>query len=209
MRALSAYPIPAEQGFFEEEIKKSRFLTYVAQVQNRTSAQDYLEKIRKQHPGARHHCWAFIAGRPDDGQVFGFSDDGEPSGTAGKPILSCLQGSGLGEVIAVVVRYSGGIKLGTGGLVRAYGNGPQQVLKLITTVQRVPMHNLRLQLDYSLQSSIGMLLDRYQGQALEVYYGVGVEMLVAIPQTEIEAFRVEAIERTHGQLQILPADPEQ
>ncbi len=209
MRPQSAYPIPAEPGFFEEEIKKSRFLTYVAQVQGRDAAQAYIDEIRQMHPDARHHCWAFVAGRPDDGQQYGFSDDGEPSGTAGKPILSCLQGSGLGEVVAVVVRYSGGIKLGTGGLVRAYSNGPQQVLKQITTVQRVPMHNLLLRMDYSLQSAISMLLEQYQGQTVQVDYGAEIEMLVAVPQTELEAFRRDAVERTHGQLQILTTDPEQ
>ncbi|WP_200818668.1 YigZ family protein, partial [Colwellia marinimaniae] len=88
-------------------------------TKGRQAADQFVRDIKAQHPSARHHCWAFVAGRPSDGQQYGFSDDGEPSGTAGKPILNCLLGCNVGEMTAVVVRYYGGIKLGTGGLVRA------------------------------------------------------------------------------------------
>ncbi len=79
--------------------------------------------MKQKHPDARHNCWGFVAGRPDDSMLWGFSDDGEPSGTAGKPILAQLSGCGVGEITAVVTRYYGGIRLGTGGLVKAYGGG--------------------------------------------------------------------------------------
>ncbi len=89
------------------------------------------ESVRAEHPDARHHCVAWVAGPPDDSQQLGFSDDGEPAGTAGKPMLSQLMGSGVGEITAVVVRYYGGILLGTGGLVKAYGGGVQQALNML------------------------------------------------------------------------------
>lgn len=131
------YKIPKSAVIFEEEIKKSRFITYLQHVENLTQAKAFWQQIKSQHPQARHHCWATIAGAPNDSQQFGFSDDGEPAGTAGKPMLSALQGSKIGEICAVVVRYYGGILLGTGGLVRAYGNGVQQALTLLETAVKV------------------------------------------------------------------------
>lgn len=127
---MAEYLVPQSAVVFEEEIKKSRFITYLARTEGLAEAKTFWAKIKQQHPQARHHCWAAVAGKPTDSQQLGFSDDGEPVGTAGKPMLSALQGSGIGEISAVVVRYYGGILLGTGGLVRAYGNGVQQAFKL-------------------------------------------------------------------------------
>ena len=113
---------------FSEEIKKSRFITYLAPVDSKQAALAYLQEIKTLHKEARHHCWAYVAASPKDSVLMGCSDDGEPKGTAGKPMMALLQGCQIGEIMAVVVRYSGGIKLGTGGLVRAYSNGIQQLL---------------------------------------------------------------------------------
>ncbi|STJ21049.1 Xaa-Pro dipeptidase [Escherichia coli] len=101
--------------------KKSRFITLLAHTDGVEAAKAFVESVRAEHPDARHHCVAWVAGAPDDSQQLGFSDDGEPAGTAGKPMLAQLMGSGVGEITAVVVRYYGGILLGTGGLVKAYG----------------------------------------------------------------------------------------
>jgi len=112
-------------------------------------AKAFWVEIKSQHPNARHHCWAAVAGKPTDSQQLGFSDDGEPAGTAGKPMLSALQGSQVGEISAVVVRYYGGILLGTGGLVRAYGNGVQQALKLLETERKVERQLFQVHCDYA------------------------------------------------------------
>ena len=134
---MAEYLIPKSAVVFEEEIKKSRFITYLQHTEGLEQAKAFWAEIKAQHPNARHHCWAAVAGKPTDSQQLGFSDDGEPAGTAGKPMLSALQGSQVGEISAVVVRYYGGILLGTGGLVRAYGNGVQQALKLLETERKV------------------------------------------------------------------------
>ena len=128
---MAEYLIPKSAVVFEEEIKKSRFITYLQHTEGLEQAKAFWAEVKAQHPTARHHCWAAVAGKPTDSQQLGFSDDGEPAGTAGKPMLSALQGSQVGEISAVVVRYYGGLLLGTGGLVRAYGNGVQQALKLL------------------------------------------------------------------------------
>lgn len=134
---MAEYLIPKSAVVFEEEIKKSRFITYLQHTEGLEQAKAFWAEIKAQHPNARHHCWAAVAGKPTDSQQLGFSDDGEPAGTAGKPMLSALLGSQVGEISAVVVRYYGGILLGTGGLVRAYGNGVQQALKLLETERKV------------------------------------------------------------------------
>ena len=129
----SKYLVPASLSSISEEIRKSRFLSFIQHTPDRCAAREWMAAIRAEHPQARHCCWASLSGNPDDSQCLGFSDDGEPSGTAGRPLLQLLQGSGLGEVTAMVVRYYGGIKLGTGGLVRAYSSGIGQLLKTLPT----------------------------------------------------------------------------
>ena len=134
------YLIPIDRVIFEEEIKKSLFITHIAHTPTIEIAKAFVDEIKTQHASARHNCWGFVAGRPEDSLLWGFSDDGEPSGTAGKPILAQLSGSGIGEMTAVVTRYSGGIKLGTGGLVKAYGGGVQQALKQVQTIEKKNHH---------------------------------------------------------------------
>lgn len=138
---MAEYLVPKSAVVFEEEIKKSRFITYLQRTEGLEEAKAFWAKIKLEHSSARHHCWATVAGKPTDSQQLGFSDDGEPAGTAGKPMLNALLGCGVGEISVVVVRYFGGTLLGTGGLVRAYGNGVQQALKLLETetkVERTP-----------------------------------------------------------------------
>ncbi len=142
------YLIPLSPVVTEEEIKKSRFITYLAHTPGIDSAKAFVAEIKAKHADARHNCWAFVAGRPDDSMSWGFSDDGEPSGTAGKPILAQLTGSGVGEITAVVTRYYGGIRLGTGGLVKAYGGGVQQALLQLTTKEKAITVQFTLSCEY-------------------------------------------------------------
>lgn len=125
---MKNYQRPAAAHEIELEIKRSRFLGLAMPVHSVEDAQQQLAAIRAAHPHANHHCWARISGKPDEVRLWDSSDDGEPRGTAGRPMLQILQHSGLGEIQVVVVRYFGGIKLGTGGLVRAYGQSVNEVL---------------------------------------------------------------------------------
>ncbi len=105
---MESWLIPAAPVTVVEEIKKSRFITLLAHTDGVEAAKAFVESVRAEHPDARHHCVAWVAGAPDDSQQPGFSDDGEPAGTAGKPMLAQLMGSGVGQITAVVVRYYGG-----------------------------------------------------------------------------------------------------
>lgn len=134
----STYAVPRFSITVEHEIKRSRFIALVEHVEDRQQAFHYIEQIKIRYPDARHHCWAYVAGPPEGATRIAFNDDGEPQGTAGKPILNVLQHHKVGEVLVVVVRYFGGIKLGTGGLVRAYSGVTQAAMEQLQTKLKVP-----------------------------------------------------------------------
>ncbi|AHG20514.1 hypothetical protein Z042_13405 [Chania multitudinisentens RB-25] len=201
---MQPYLIPGAVLSVSEEIKKSRFITLLAPTCGVDAAKAFIQQVREEHPTARHHCWAFVAGAPDDSQQLGFSDDGEPSGTAGKPILAQLMGSGIGEITAVVVRYYGGIKLGTGGLVRAYGGGVQQALKQLTVSNKIPQLEYTLQCDYAQLALIENLLQQSEGRIVHGEYGVAVTLYLALPVTEVEMFGNKLRDLSRGNLQLAP-----
>ncbi|NKI74493.1 IMPACT family protein [Dickeya sp. CFBP 2040] len=183
---MKSYPVPASSVSVHEDIKKSRFLTLLAPACGVEAARSMIQQARELHPSAAHHCWAYVAGAPDDSQQLGFSDDGEPSGTAGKPMLAQLMGSGIGEVVAVVVRYYGGIRLGTGGLVKAYGGGVQQALKQLPVQQKVMYQMYRLQCDYALLPQVENVVLALQGQVVSAEYASEVSLQLAFPVTAVD-----------------------
>lgn len=196
------YHILQDDISFQEEIKKSRFITYLAHVQGKQQALDYLQSIRVLHKEARHHCWAYIAGSPKDSMKMGCSDDGEPKGTAGKPMLSVLQGTNVGEIMAVVVRYSGGIKLGTGGLVRAYAGGIQQLLPTIQTVEKRFYQQYALHCDYAQMALIENLLSSTYGRIVEVEYLQSVSAIVEVDLQFTEQFNKKLEALTQGRVSV-------
>lgn len=177
---MEAFDIPAQAlSVSEETIKKSRFITLLAHTCGVDAARAFVQQVKQDHPTARHHCWAWVAGAPNDSQQLGFSDDGEPSGTAGKPMLAQLMGADIGEITAVVVRYYGGIMLGTGGLVKAYGGGVQQGLKQLERQRKVPVKLFTLQCDYAQLSDIERLVQRFEGSISESQYLDRITMTLA------------------------------
>lgn len=204
---MDAYDIPAEAvSLSEETIKKSRFITLLAHTDGVEAARAFVQQVKAEHPAARHHCWAWVAGAPDDSQQLGFSDDGEPSGTAGKPMLAQLMGSGVGEITAVVVRYYGGIMLGTGGLVKAYGGGVQQGLKQLARCRKVPMQSFTLQCDYAQLNDIERLLQRFDGKVEESHYLDRITLHLALPHSQIDGFRQNLSDYSRGVLTLIPLE---
>lgn len=204
---MDAYDIPAEAvSLSEETIKKSRFITLLAHTDGVEAARAFVQQVKAEHPTARHHCWAWVAGAPSDSQQLGFSDDGEPSGTAGKPMLAQLMGSGVGEITAVVVRYYGGIMLGTGGLVKAYGGGVQQGLKQLARCRKVPMQSFTLQCDYAQLSDIERLLQRFDGKVEESHYLDRITLRLALPHSQIDGFRQNLSDYSRGVLTLIPLE---
>lgn len=194
--------IPKAEAIFEEEIKKSRFITYLRHTEGMEQAKAFLAEMKALHSSARHWCWATVAGTPTDSQQYGFSDDGEPSGTAGKPMLSYLLGSGLGEITAVVVRYYGGIQLGTGGLVKAYGNGVQQALLALETVRKVLRENYRLQCEYEQFNTLSHLQQDWDIEILDQQFGEKIALRWAVNPAQVDEIQATLTQRFAGRLQL-------
>ncbi|EGR1513321.1 YigZ family protein [Vibrio vulnificus] len=198
------YLIPAQVVQFEAEIKKSLFITYLAHTPTIEAAKAFVERIKTQHADARHNCWAFVAGRPEDSMKWGFSDDGEPSGTAGKPILAQLSGSGVGEITAVVTRYYGGIRLGTGGLVKAYGGGVQQALKLLQTIEKKITTKLRLELDYAFVPIAQSIMQQFGAFEVDAQYSESVVLVVELEVRNVEMFTQTMINKSSAKALVTP-----
>jgi len=201
---MESWLIPAEPVTFSEEIKKSRFITLLAHTEGTAAAKAFLDKVRSEHPAARHHCWAWVAGAPDDSQQLGFSDDGEPAGTAGKPILAQLLGRQIGEITAVVVRYYGGVKLGTGGLVKAYGGGVQQALDKLPVIRKVALTEYSLHCDYAQLAGIETLLKQFQGVIVESDFQAFVMLRIALPHSQLATFNARLSDFSRGSLLLKP-----
>lgn len=201
---MDAWEIPAESFSYSEEIKKSRFITFLSHTDGVEAARAFVQRTKLEHPTARHHCWAWVAGAPDDSQQLGFSDDGEPSGTAGKPMLAQLMGNNIGEITAVVVRYYGGIQLGTGGLVKAYGGGVQQALRLLTRVIKVPMLNFQLICDYAQLGDLERMILRFDGQLLHSEFLQNITLTLALPHAQVAGFTQNLSDFSRGLLQLAP-----
>lgn len=203
---MESWPVPAAPVSVAEEIKKSRFITLLAHTNGVEAAKAFVESVRAAHPDARHHCVAWVAGPPDDSQQLGFSDDGEPAGTAGKPMLAQLMGSGIGEITAVVVRYYGGVLLGTGGLVKAYGGGVHRALAELQTQRKRPLTEYTLQCEYGQLAGVESLLAQFAGRIIASDYQAAINLTVALPQAEVAVFSAKLADFSRGSLQLRRID---
>ncbi|MCF2860255.1 YigZ family protein [Pseudoalteromonas sp. SMS1] len=196
---MSEYKIPSETIRYHEEIKKSTFIVHIAHTPTLEDAKKFIRSINDAFPDARHNCWAHVAGAPGGSHVLGFSDDGEPNGTAGKPMLNVLMGSGIGEVTAVTTRYFGGIKLGTGGLVRAYGGTLNNALRELPTGLKVPAAILVGVSDYAMQGVIEQhLASVYQVLDIQHAFAAKIDWHIEIDAREAEAAIQSIYDLTHG-----------
>ncbi|QCU91057.1 YigZ family protein [Thiomicrorhabdus sediminis] len=181
-----SYPIPAEQASAEIEIKKSRFIAYAKAIADRAEGMAWLESIKQQYPDARHHCWAYLLGNPSCAANAGMGDDGEPSGTAGKPILNVLNHKGVGDIMIIVVRYFGGIKLGAGGLTRAYGQAAQAVMEVLPVKEQIDLVQMTIICDFSQEQQIRHLLALQEGVIDDVVYSQSVQLKVSLALEAID-----------------------
>ncbi|MFZ2553681.1 YigZ family protein [Psychrobacter urativorans] len=171
------------------EIKKSEFITYAYPVTSREQAMFHVEQLREQYADARHHCWAYIIGDPDNTTSAGFDDDGEPSGTAGRPILNVLQHKSIGNIIVIVVRYFGGIKLGAGGLTRAYAGSAQAAVDAMQLCPYVPMTQLQILAQFATEGQCRYIVESLNGTIDSVDYSKEVRLSATIAEADIEALK--------------------
>lgn len=183
-------------GFYEE--KKSRFISYLSYVESEDEASSFIAGIKKKHYDARHNCSAMIIGPQKD--LLRSNDDGEPSGTAGKPILEALNGSGLTNIVCVVTRYFGGTLLGTGGLVRAYTKAVLDALENADISTVTYCADLRITIGYPLNNSLKFFLDSKSIRILENEYGENVTYKIRIPFESKEEIKKDLVELAQGQI---------
>ena len=180
---------------YELVIKKSRFIACIEPVAGREEAQARVAALKAEHPDAAHVCWALLAG----GQSAAH-DDGEPSGTAGRPMLEVLRHQHLEGVMASVVRYFGGVKLGAGGLVRAYTDAVAQALLKVEKVPLISKTTLVCTVPYALEGMVRREVDLAKAQLLKVEHSSGVCLTFSLPQSEAESMVVRLNDLGHGQL---------
>ncbi len=186
----------AEPAGYEEEIKKSRFVCYAARVDEVEETALFLESVKD--PTATHNCWAYKIG-----QEYRFSDDGEPGGTAGQPILRAITGHGLDHVMVVVTRYYGGIKLGAGGLARAYGGVAAECLRRARKFEVVPRVRLQVEIPYVLSAKLYPLLVAAEARVLGESYGSeALVWEVEVPRPRLEELRRSLADASKGKARL-------
>jgi len=194
------YPVPARRARVEDDVKNSRFIATIAPAASVDAARAFIESVRGEFPDATHNCWAYVVGAPGTTHHNGASDDGEPGGTAGRPMLSALLASGVGDVAAVVTRYFGGTKLGRGGLLRAYRGAVLRALGDLELAERVAMVTLSVTVPYAMVDAVrrtvtsGPAAARVDGES----YGSDVMLSIVVPEDEVPAFRDALADATGG-----------
>lgn len=193
-----SYTILAAAVESTTEEKNSEFLTYLHPVTSREEAMAQVEFYRQKYPDAAHVCWAYVIGNTRQPLTQAFSDDGEPSGTAGKPMLHVLTERDVGDALAVVVRYFGGVKLGAGGLVRAYSGAVSTAVNNATLEQVIPRQALRISVDFALEARIRHIVHQHQGSILDVGYTAQVTLHISLPAAQANLFTLQVINETAG-----------
>ena len=200
MWLMKKYHIPLYEVRREQVVVNSRFIATLAPVFTSEEARAFIARIKREFADASHNVPAYIIGGGNTVTEY-FSDDGEPSGTAGRPALTVLRGSGLGDVAVVVTRYFGGTLLGTGGLVKAYTESTQLVVNAVERGRRVPVHIAMAAIPYNLLERVRLLAARNQGEVLGEDFAADITMTLQFPVENFESFQNDLREISAGKLQ--------
>ena len=192
--------IPAKKVQSEFSVKKSRFISMVFPVENDMEVRSKLKELRAEHPSSRHVVWSYVLG--DAGTLYGLSDDGEPHGTAGRPVLEVLKGTGMTYVALFVIRYFGGTKLGTGGLVSAYTQAAQDVLALVDSVEKIEYSEYSLSCSYAQYEGVKTILLENEVLDCAENFSEDVKISGKVPQRNIEDCRRAVKDFSQGSVEI-------
>ncbi|WP_298770939.1 YigZ family protein [uncultured Shewanella sp.] len=194
------YLIPASECVVEEDIKHSRFISILFHCSDPQMMKEQLETVKYRYPNANHYCYAFVCGQPKSTLSSGSSDDGEPSGSAGRPMLAHLQGSDIGEIGVIVVRYFGGTKLGVGGLVRAYSSGIKQGLKRLETTLKQLRYPGFLECEYAQLTDVEYFLTQYDAVIEDKLFTDKVKVSFSIGKGKEQALNRDLALMSQGRL---------
>lgn len=199
------YQIPSESARSDIIIKKSRFVTTVSLAQTVDQAREVIAASRVEFPKANHHVYGFRVGFAKT-VTEGMSDDGEPSGTAGRPTLAVLRGSGVGDVVLVTLRFFGGIKLGTGGLVRAYTESAQEALSQLKTELKVERRVVGIEMPYSFYNTAKLLISAHDGLIEDEAFAAQVTVIARFAVPDLAKFSAQVVDRSAGQVKPIILD---
>jgi len=200
------FSVPARGVRVEDRIEKSRFIASAARAESAEAARAFVDLLRAELPDATHHCFAFVAGPPGSTMDVGASDDGEPSGTAGRPMLSVLLDSFEEKIVVVVTRYFGGIKLGKGGLVRAYTGAVQHVLREMETTERVSTRDVRIVVSYPQADAVRRAIERAGASIVEEAFTAEVAFTIRVPDDRRDELERGLLDATGGSVRISASD---
>jgi uncharacterized YigZ family protein len=194
------YAVPLTEIHREHVVVNSRFIATLAPAFSIDEARDFIARVKKEFADAAHNVPVYIIGGGNTVTEY-FSDDGEPAGTAGRPALAVLRGSGLGDAALVITRYFGGTLLGTGGLVKAYTESAQSVVNTVGRGERVPVHLALLAIPYNLLERLRLLSTRHRGEVLAEDFAGDITLTLQFPVSEFDSFQLGLRELSAGKLQ--------
>ncbi len=195
------YPIPAELLRCEIEVKHSRFIATVETTDTPEAAFSFISRIKQEFPDATHNCWAYLIGAPGNTDRIGLSDDGEPHGVAGKPMLTTIQHSGIGDVSVVVTRYFGGTKLGKGGMVKAYTLSVKTALEQLKITEKIDWVELSATIDYQFLDPLERLLPDFEAELLEKQFTEKICLNLKLPAEKLSDFCTRSTDLCSGQIE--------
>jgi len=201
--APTGYAIPVDNVQVELKFRNSRFIGIAGPVGTVEEARAFIQGVRDQYPDASHHVYAFAVGYGAT-VTHGMTDDGEPSGTAGRPVLAVLQGASIGDIAIVIVRYFGGTKLGTGGLVRAYTATAQAVVARVVTAIKTPRVTAGMSIEYGDFDACRMVIDRMGAEIVAEEFGEQVAVSVLVVEEEMGELRQRLLDATAGRVDLVP-----
>jgi uncharacterized YigZ family protein len=202
MSGASRYRVPRQAVRVEDRVHHSRFIASVGPAPGVAAARAFIDTVRAEFPDATHHCYAFAVGPPGSAHSVASSDDGEPGGTAGRPMLVALTNSGLGDIVAVVTRYFGGVKLGKGGLVRAYSGAVLHALRELPVGEHTVDVTLRVTVAYALSDAVRRAVARDGGAVVEESYAGDVALTLRVPDDRVDAVERAILDATSGAARI-------
>lgn len=197
---MRRYPVPARETRVEILVVNSRFIATAAPVFSVKQAKEFVRRIRDEYADASHNVPVYLVGHGSS-VIAHCSDDGEPSGTAGRPALAVLRGSGLGDVAIVVTRYFGGTKLGTGGLVRAYGDAVREVLVVLPRAARIPTHTVMMAVPYAFYERVRRVIQAHRGQLLDEDFAADVTLTARFDIELFPGFQTALQQLSNGQFE--------
>jgi uncharacterized YigZ family protein len=200
--APESYPIPDGTARIELRVVNSRFIGSASYTPTVDEAKAFIAQVREEYPTATHHAYAYLVGYGAS-VIAGMSDDGEPSGTAGRPMLAVVRGSGLGDVTVVATRFFGGTLLGTGGLVRAYSDTTKAVLDALPQTLRVEKRLLMVQVAYSQYTPVCQELALYEATVEQEDFAADVTLVVSLPVSQCEGCLAALAQVTAGQAEVV------